>query len=183
MNRKQKLALLEDWYSREMTRLYNYIVFRVTYEEEADDIVAVVCDRSLKRLHQYDPKRGSFSAWMFGIARNVMNDYFRDLARQADDVSLESLPAVQGRGDSPEERLIQAERFQQVILLFEHLSENEREVLGLRYGSDLKYQEIAEVMGISSDNVGVLLHRALGKLRDALNEREAKHELRTVSDF
>ncbi len=62
--------------------------------------------RSLKRLHQYDPERGSFSAWMFGIARNVMNDYFRDLARQADDVSLESLPAVQGRGDSPEERLI-----------------------------------------------------------------------------
>ena len=35
-------------------------------------------------------------------------------------------------------------------------------------------------MGISIDHVGVMLHRALGKLRDVLNEKEAEHEPRPV---
>jgi RNA polymerase sigma factor (sigma-70 family) len=180
MNRKQKLAQLEAWCNREMTGLYNYIVYRVLDEAAADEIVATVCDRGLQRLHQYDPKRGSFSAWMFGIARNTLKDHFRDRARQVSEISLESLPAIQGRGNTPEEQFLQAERFRQVILLLNHLTENEREVVGLRYGSELKYQEIAEVMGISTDHVGVLLHRSLGKLRDVLNEKEAEHEPRPV---
>jgi hypothetical protein len=44
--------------------------------------------------------------------------------------------------------------------------------VGLHYGGELKYQEIAELRGVSVDHVGVLLHRALGKLRDVLNEKE-----------
>lgn len=180
MNRKQKLACLETWCNQDMSGLYNYVVYRVADEMVADEIVAAVCERGLKRLHQYDPKKGPFKAWMFGIARNLLNDHFRDRGRRVAEISLESLPAIQGRGDTPEEQVIRAERFKQVILLLDHLTENERDVVGLRYGSELKYQEIAEVMGISIDHVGVLLHRALGKLRDVLNEREVEYEPRSV---
>lgn len=52
--------------------------------------------------------------------------------------------------------------------------------MGLRYGGELKYQEIAELMGLNIDYVGVLLHRAIGKLMDVLNEKEAEHEPRQV---
>jgi len=176
MNRKQKLAHLEAWYNQEMIGLYNYVIFRVTDELAADEIVATVCERAIKRIDQYDPKRGSFTAWMFGIARNVVVDYFRDRDRQISEISLESLPDIQGRGDTPEEQFIQAERYKQIILLLVHLTETEREVMGLRYGSEFKYQEIAAAMEISIDHVSVLLHRALGKLRDVLNEKEANHE-------
>jgi RNA polymerase sigma factor (sigma-70 family) len=180
MNQKQKLAQLEAWCNREMYGLYNYVVYRVADQTAADEIVATVCERGLKRLHQYDPRRGSLTAWMFGIARNALNDHFRIRVRQGTEISLEALPAIQGRGDTPEEQIIQVERFEQVVLLLDHLTETEREIVGLRYGGELKYQEIAELMGLNIDHVGVLLHRALGKLRDVLNEKEAEHEPRQV---
>jgi len=180
MNQKQKLAQLEAWCNREMTGLYNYVVYRVADQTAADEIVATICERGLKRLHQYDPRRGSLTAWMFGIARNSLNDHFRIRVRQGTEISLEALPAIQGRGDTPEEQVIQVERFEQVVLLLDHLTETEREIVGLRYGGELKYQEIAELMGLNIDHVGVLLHRALGKLRDVLNEKEAEHEPRQV---
>jgi len=168
------MAQLEAWYRQDLLRMYNYVAYRVADEMAVEEILSTVCDRGVKGLRQYDPKRGTFIAWMFGIARNALNDYFRDHARRTNEVSLESLPQIQGQGDTPEEQLIRAERFREVILLLDHLTENEREVVALRYGSDLKYQEIAEVMEISTDHVGVLLHRSLVKLRDALNERETE---------
>ncbi len=178
MKRSELLAQMEDWYNREMAGLYNYIVFRVTDRAAADEILATACERGLKRLHQFDPKKGTFSAWMFGIARNSLNDYFRKDGRQAGQVSIESLPPIQGSGDTLEGQAIQAERFKQVIRQLEQLSESEREAVALRYGSELKYQEIAEIMKVSVDQVGVLLHRALEKLRSALNEndKEEAHE-------
>lgn len=180
MNKKQKLDQLEAWCNRDMTSLYNYVVYRVVDKAAADEIVATACERGLKRLHQYDPMKGSFKAWMFGIARNTLNDHFRSRVGQVTEISLEALPSIQGRGDTPEEQAIRAERFEQVILLLNYLSETESEVVGLRYGGELKYREIADLMGLSVDHIGVLLHRALGKLRDVLNEKEAKHEPRSI---
>jgi len=180
MNQKQKLDQLEAWCNRDILGLYNYVVYRVADQAVADEIVATACERGLKRLHQYDPKKGSFKAWMFGIARNTLNDHFRTKVGQGTVISLEALPAIQGRGDTPEEQVIRAERFEQVILLLDHLTETEREVVGLRYGGELKYREIAELMGLNIDHVGVLLHRALGKLRDVLNEKEVNHEPRSI---
>jgi DNA-directed RNA polymerase specialized sigma24 family protein len=52
--------------------------------------------------------------------------------------------------------------------------------VGPHYGGELKYQEITELRGVSVDHVGVLLHRALGKLRDVLNEKEANHEPQSI---
>lgn len=172
MKQSKQLAQMESWFNQDLDSLYNYIVYRVGDQSTADEIIAVVYERGLTKLHQFDPKKGAFAAWMFGIARNTLNDYFRRNGRHASEISLEALPPIQGRSETPEEQTIQAERFQLVICHLGRLSDSEREAVALRFGSELKYQEIAEVMKISVDQVGVLLYRAIDKLRAALNRNE-----------
>jgi RNA polymerase sigma factor (sigma-70 family) len=168
MKQSELLAQMEAWFNQDLDALYNYIVYRVGDQSTADEIIATVYERGLRKLNQFNPKKGAFGAWMFGIARNLMIDYFRGNGKHASEVSLEALPPIQGRGVTPEEQTIQAERFQLVIRHLGLLSDSEREVVALRFGSGLKYQEIAELMKISIDQVGVLLYRSIEKLRAAL---------------
>ena len=167
MKRAEKLKQLETWFDRELDRLYNYVLYRVTDPAAAEEILSQAAELGVKRLDQYDPQKGSFAAWMFGITRNCLRDWLRARARQADPLSLDRLPAVAAAGESPEDQAEQAERFRQVIGQLSRLSENEREAVALRYGGGLKYPEIAGLMEISVDHVGVLLHRALEKLAQA----------------
>ena len=45
----------------------------------------------------------------------------------------------------------------------------DREVIALKYHADLSHAEIAEVLGVSASNAGTLLHRAMTKLREAVD--------------
>ena len=49
-----------------------------------------------------------------------------------------------------------------------NLKENERLCIELRYFKDLKFQEIAEILGVSENNAKVLHHRAIKKLKEDL---------------
>lgn len=170
MNAHRKRDLLNDWYHNGVTALYNYVAYRVGDATCANEIAAAACQRAFERIDQYDPRRGNLNAWIFGIARNLIRDHFRAQAGQPAPLSLEDLPPIAGRGKTPEEQTINAERFRTVVRLLDRLTEQEREVVALRYGSDFKYREIAAALDTSTDHVGVILHRALNKLRDALNE-------------
>jgi RNA polymerase sigma-70 factor (ECF subfamily) len=170
VNGHRKLSLLNNWYRKGLTSLYNYIVYRVGDAACADEIAAAACQRALERIDQYDPRRGSLTSWVFGIAQNLIRDHFRAQSSQPAPLSLEDLSPIEGHGKTPEEQAINAERFQTVIALLDGLTDKEREVIALRYGGDFKYREIAAALDITTDHVGVLLHRALNKLRDALNE-------------
>ncbi len=177
MKRDENLAQLEAWFDRDLGRLFNYVVYRVSDQAAAEEIISRAAEQALKRLHQYDPSKGEFSAWMFGIARNGVKDYFRERERVAHDLPLDSLPPVAAQGETLEEQVIRAERFLQVVRQLDQLSESERETIALRYGAGLSYAEIAEVMGTNGNHVGVLLHRALARLSAILNaEKEEIYE-------
>lgn len=162
------LALFEDWYAAEVPRLFNYVAYLVRDRAAAEDLTAAICERALVRLHQYDAGRGSLEAWMFAIARNAVRNHWRDLQSRPAEASLEALPEVRGRGGSPEEIAERAEAFRAVVAHMSRLSEQEQEIVALRFGADVSNVDIARVLGITPTSVGVTLHRALKKLREAL---------------
>ena len=69
---------------------------------------------------------------------------------------------------TPAERIDLEERVSQVRDGLDRLSENQREVIVLKFEQGLSYQEIAEVTGLSEGNVGFLLHNGLKRLRGFL---------------
>lgn len=169
------LALFEEWYAADVPRLFNYVAYLVRDRAAAEDLTAAVCERALVRLHQYDAGRGSLDAWMFAIARNAIRNYWRDRQTRPAAASLEMLPEIHGRGGSPEEIAERAESFRAVLAQMSQLSEQEQEVVAMRFGADVSNVDIAKVLGITPTHVGVILHRALKKLREALHT-EMDHE-------
>lgn len=157
---------LHRWFTHEIPRLFNYISYWVSDTATAQDITSGVCERALTHLHQFDDRRGTLDAWIFGIARNWIRTHYRQM-RHVTLVPLDFLLETRSDG-SLEENYADQERFRLIIQHLDLLSAQEREAVALRYGAGWQNTEIAALMGVSTDHVGVLLHRALKKLRRAL---------------
>ena len=133
--------------------------------ERAKDVV----QDTFIRLHQQDIEKVNkgLKTWLFTVCRNRALDVIRKERRVVglDEEEMERVP-VQRR--TPAERVDLEERVSQVKQALERLSSNQREVILLKFEQGLSYQEIAEVTGLSSGNVGFLLHNGLKRLRSAL---------------
>ena len=125
-------------------------------------------DRNLKSdgdaLHLDCPARHT-EAWLFTVTRNLSIDHQRKLSR------IVYMPQTEDRtADEPGPvALLEAQETRDSIFgLLEHLSDNQREVIRLKFQNDLSYKEIAAITQLSVTNVGFLLHTGLKKLRALL---------------
>ena len=115
----------------------------------------------LRCLEKYRDKRISVSL-LYTIARNVMIDYSRKNKRKR-----EYEQQSKDQQISQEDFYIKQE-YRQVIEAMKNLEKDEREILSLVLTENLKYREIASIMGIKENNVKVKVHRARLRLREIL---------------
>jgi RNA polymerase sigma-70 factor (ECF subfamily) len=101
----------------------------------------------------------------------MVANHLRDKSRRPETRSLESLPTLGLSNPSPEEMVIKAEQLRQVQACVGELSEQQQEVLSLKFGAGLSYKEMGKAMKITPTYVGVLLHRAVRDLREALEKK------------
>ena len=85
---------------------------------------------------------------------------------------------LEGTMASPDRVADWDERVAQVLNSLNRLSDNQREVIQLKFQQGLSYQEISEATGLTPGNVGFLLHTGLKRLRDLLPEDILENPLR-----
>jgi RNA polymerase sigma-70 factor, ECF subfamily len=128
----------------------------------AEDVVAAAFERAYRRVGTYDPGRGSQRQWLFGIARHAALDELRRRRRTA---ALAADPAgaepVADEGPDPVRRAT-------VRAALAGLEPRDRELVALKFFAGLDNAEIAAVLGVSVSNAGTQLHRAMTKLREAV---------------
>lgn len=125
----------------------------------------------LDHLEKFDPASsgGGFKAWLFRIATNKANDLWRSRGREKAAkeglrlVTDELAPAAGDRLEHSE----QTERLKQAIT---RLPEAQRQVLMLRYYSNLKFVEIADILGCPLNTALGRMHKAMLKLKDLMSE-------------
>jgi len=157
-------AALYDHY---FPRIFTYIRYRVGSDAEADDLTAHVFERALTRINAFDPQRAPFGAWLFGIARNAVGNHRRGLWRW---LSLDALRNKPISTPAPEDSSIEREEQDRLLRAVAHLSDRERDLIALKYGAGLNNREIAQISALSESNVGVILHRAISRLRQTLGQ-------------
>jgi RNA polymerase sigma-70 factor (ECF subfamily) len=162
----------ERWYAEYGTRIYRYLRYHVSSADEAEELTAETFLRVVRAAASFDPRRGNAKSWLFRIAQNVLRDS-RRRARHRGTVPIETLRDLVSDAPSPEERLLHREEVRELLQAVEHLGARDREVVSLRYGSELDYREIAEILGIREAAVRTRLWRALGNLRLILRGRES----------
>jgi len=165
-------------------QVYN-ISLRITgSREEAEDCVQEAFLRAFTALRRFRGE-AAFSTWLYRVAVNVANDARRrlrgqplrasELAGGDPDASTPDLEGVGespgGKGDGPEESLVEAERREVVIEAIRTLPEHHRTVIVLYDLQGLSYEEIGRVVGARVGTVKSRLNRA----RLALKERLEPH--------
>ena len=157
----------EQWYAEFGMRIYRYLRYHVASADEADELTAETFLRAVRAATSFDPARGNAKAWLFRIAQNVLRDA-RRRERRRGSVSIEAFRDLVSDAPSPEERLLHEEEVRRLLAAMDELSERDREVVSLRYASELEYPEIAGILGIREAAVRTRLWRALGRLREVL---------------
>lgn len=123
----------------------------------------------LDHIEKFDPASttGGFKAWLFRIATNKANDYWRSRSREKSAteglklVTEEALPAAGERLENTEQQL----KLQRAI---QQLPEAQRQVLMLRYYSNLRFVEIADMLGCPLNTALGRMHKAVLKLRQLM---------------
>lgn len=165
----------EVWYTEYQSAVYRYVRFRVASREVAEDVTSVVFMKALRAFEKYDERKASPKTWLLRIARNAVTDHLRALQRKGSlHVSLDRIPDLVADVPTHEERVIRQERIQHLLNSTRTLRKADQEILALRYGSGLDNAEIAEHLNVSNNAVAVRLHRALNRLKDAVESGEVE---------
>lgn len=158
----------EELYDKYFSRVYSYILYRVVSPDIADDIVSLVFEKILDKYASYDPAKATIiEAWIFTIARNTLNDYFR----RKKILSWLSLSGMEDNIKSEESLENNAEKNEmadKVLNAVEQLSDQEREIIALKFTMDMTNRAIAAEMTLGESNVGVILFRAMRKLKELI---------------
>ena len=164
-------ALFEAIYERYYKNVYNYICFRINNHFDSEELTSDAFESAIRRFHTYRPNIAPIEAWLIGIAKNVVTDYWRRKKRKTL-IPLDDILELVSLDRQPEEVIVFDEENKALIRAMTTLKDVERQVLSMKFGTDLKNNEIAQIMNISDSNVGVIIHRAVSKLRKLLDREE-----------
>jgi len=161
-----------ELYQYYFPRVYNFIFAKVKNVDLADDIVSDVFIKIYRKLDSYDPGKAAFSTWLFRAAANSCTDALRTLSRKRESSWEAFFDPAAPTSEEPEARALVAEQNSELLKAMDKLSERERRLVELKYWSGLGNVEIAELTGLNVSNVGTILFRALGKLKQILGDRD-----------
>jgi len=131
----------------------------------SDDVASETLFQVVRDLHRFDGDEAAFRSWVFTIAHHRMVDASRHrAARPADVVEPEQLERI-GRAVSIEDEAIAQLGSSELEHLLRATTQEQRDVLLLRYVADLTLREAAEVLGKEYNAVKALHRRALSALR------------------
>ena len=158
----------EQIYKEYFKIIFSYIITRVREDNTACDIAALMWQKVLKKFNTFDESKGNIRQWLFTIARNEINMYYRlyDVRKFLsltgfEDTKLSDEKAV-------EDTLIDNQEKQTLFKAMSALNKRERDIIALKFYSGLNNIEIAKVANISESNAGTIINRSLSKLRAVL---------------
>jgi RNA polymerase sigma-70 factor (ECF subfamily) len=161
----EALARIHETY---YTSIFRYVAFRVGDHATAEDLTSEVFTRLLTALRDRNAPQNTLRGWLYGVAARVVSDHHRKTYR-APQVELdeELVSADHDPADIVERKLTQ----ESVQRAMQDLTEEQRHVLSLRFGSDLPIQEVARTLGKSEGAIKQLQARAVAALTRQLSPK------------
>lgn len=152
-------SAFRELFERYKGRIYGYLVKRARDRRLADDLFQTVLLKLHRSRAKYDPSY-LFSAWLFTICRNVVVDHARKASARA---IISTLEGEAEKIPAPETGNISDERRWEELL--SRLSPKQRQMIELRYGEELSFDEIASRMNTTAGNVRQMVSRTIRKMK------------------
>jgi RNA polymerase sigma-70 factor (ECF subfamily) len=167
---------VDEWMRLYRGRIFRYILFAIQDEDAAESLTQ---DCFLRAHLARAAFRGDCSpaTWLMRIAVNLVRDHHRSMKlrfwRRAPTLdAAEISDRLPDGGSSAEQRLIARQRVASVWRAVEGLSRRQRSVFLLRFVEELELPEIAEALQMNLNTVKSHLYRALGAVRERVEEEQ-----------
>ena len=159
----ESFSQLVDIYAR---RFYGYFYRLTDNSEVSDDLLSELFVKLVEKIGSY--KDGSFESWLFKVASNVFHDYLRGKQRQKKLLEVQKRQVERKTGERKE---ADTESIDKLQIQLEKLDEDTRELIILRYYSQLSFKELAQMRSEPMGTTLSKVHRGLKKLRGLMEQK------------
>jgi RNA polymerase sigma-70 factor (ECF subfamily) len=149
--------------------LLRYLQRLVGSDHAAEELLQATWLSVLEHIEKFDASTsgGGFRAWLFRIATNKAHDVWRSHGREK--VAKQALQLiVEQQSPQAGHRAEGSEEQEKLLRAIEQLPENQRQVLMLRFYSQMKFSEIAEMLGCPLNTALGRMHKAIVKLKELM---------------
>ncbi len=177
VDRKQEQALIEaakkgdskaftELYRANVDQIYRYIYYRIFSVPIAEDLTSDVFIRALEGLKSYQDRSMPLLAWLYRIAHARLVDHYRHARHSENDQDIDTVQI--GVDSDLDSSLISAHQKGLVQSAVKALSDEQQQVIVLRFVEGHNLEATAELMGKSISATKSLQYRAIQSLGKAL---------------
>ena len=149
-------------YNRYYKQIFLFVYKRVSDESETADLTAQVFLKAMQSLPRYEFKGLPFSSWLYRIAVNEVNQFFRSSKKhQYISLDTEGMRHLAEDEDEPFDESVIG-RMKEAVA---KLEPDDVQMIQLRYFDKIPFKDVADIFGISENNAKVRMFRILQKLK------------------
>jgi len=154
----QSFSKVVDIYAK---RCYGYF-YRLTGNNDiSDELLSELFVKLVEKINTY--KGGSFESWLFRVASNIFHDYLRGKQRQKKALDFKTVEVETGAVGIKKS---DGEQIDKLQIQLSRMDADTRELMMLRFYSELSFKEIAEMRSEPIGTTLAKLHRGLKKLKE-----------------
>jgi RNA polymerase sigma-70 factor (ECF subfamily) len=157
-----------ELYQSHLDAIYRYVYFRVGDTHDAEDLTEQVFLKAWEALPGYRLRGNPFTSWIYRIAHNLVVDYHRR-RKPVEPMLSTDQPERTDEQLASLEQVIAAEEAETLSQAIRRLSDDQQQVIILRFVEGLKHAEVARIMGKSEGACRMIEHRALMALYELLS--------------
>jgi RNA polymerase sigma-70 factor (ECF subfamily) len=151
-------------YEKYFKRIFLFLIHRVGNRELAADLASQVFLKALVNIKKFRTRGLPFSAWLFRIAINECHDFFRKNNRSRV-VTIEN-EHVDGLFEELTTDTQLEDLHRQLPVILQKLSEEELQLIELRFFEQRPFKEVADILGLTENNTKVKVYRTLQKMKN-----------------
>lgn len=145
-------------YSDYYDRILSFVLKKVGCKDDAEDITSSVFMKAFQKFYTYECRGKGVGAWLYRIAINETNQYFRN--KKNNTIGLDLLVSKDFFDELDKDELVE-----KLGVALGRISESNLQLIKYRYFEKLSYAEIAEKLFITENNAKVKCHRSILKLK------------------
>ncbi|MEI7596959.1 MAG: sigma-70 family RNA polymerase sigma factor [Bacteroidota bacterium] len=158
---KSDLQSFEPLYEKYYPQILKFVYKRMDGIDDAYEVVSIIFSKAMANIGKYKHKGFPFSSWLYRIAINEINMFYRESNKRRtisiEEISVRNLHESLGAECQELNDILKS--------ALNHLNENEIQLIDLRFFENLPFLEIANMLGISENNAKVKTYRVLDRLR------------------
>lgn len=150
--------------------IFRYIAYKVGNHETAEDLTSEVFVRLLDAVRDRHAPQKTLRGWLYSVASHIVTDYHRKRYRSGQEVEL--MESIESDVSGPAEQAIRKQTLETLHVLLSELTDDQQDVIALRFGYEMPIKEVAEMLDKSEGAVKQLQARAVAALARKMAPKE-----------